>query len=184
MKTPVSITYRQRSVAEQNSVDIAWGMLMSEQFTDLRECIYSSQEDLHRFRQLLVNATMATDIADKEFQQLRKNRWKDAFDNNDEENRVEQAMSPESSSNSKLEVHRKATIVLEHIIQAVRTFVAQARQLTVFCCWLSDKFEFISCTFVERRGAYDATLAHLSQVQQAVVRRTLSCLAQGCCRRE
>lgn len=116
MKTPVSLMYRERSVAEQNSVDVAWGMLMSEQFTDLRDCIYSSTEELYRFRQLLVNATMATDIADKEFQRLRKNRWKDAFVD-DASGDVELDINP-TPRDPKLEVHRKATIVLEHIMQA------------------------------------------------------------------
>eukprot|EP00980_Cylindrotheca_fusiformis_P011775 scaffold2813_cov114-Cylindrotheca_fusiformis.AAC.1 len=53
---------------------------------------------------------MATDIADKELQTLRKNRWDAAFSSN----------TP-SSANEESETEgddRKATIVIEHLIQA------------------------------------------------------------------
>eukprot|EP00980_Cylindrotheca_fusiformis_P026969 scaffold18232_cov69-Cylindrotheca_fusiformis.AAC.1 len=42
-----------KSVAEQNSVELAWGMLMSEEYGALRACIYHTAEDLRRFRQLV-----------------------------------------------------------------------------------------------------------------------------------
>ena len=88
---------------------------MSDQFTDLRDCIYSSVEELERFRQLVVNITMATDIADKEFQQLRKSRWKIAFD---EQSTASDGLEDEQDEDPKVDVCRKATITLEHIVQA------------------------------------------------------------------
>eukprot|EP00980_Cylindrotheca_fusiformis_P018348 scaffold5995_cov113-Cylindrotheca_fusiformis.AAC.4 len=99
-----------KSVAEQNSVELAWDMLMSDEYSSLRACIYQTESDLRRFRQLVVNTVMATDIADKELQALRKNRWEMAF-------------SKESShriGNNEDQEHedRKATIVIEHLIQA------------------------------------------------------------------
>jgi len=95
-----------KSIAEQNSVDIVWELLMGAEFADLRACIYSNKDELQRFRQLVVNTVMATDIADKELQTLRKARWATAFS----EDHVDP--TPE------LEVNRKATIVIEHLIQA------------------------------------------------------------------
>eukprot|EP00980_Cylindrotheca_fusiformis_P030525 scaffold24977_cov235-Cylindrotheca_fusiformis.AAC.1 len=44
-----------KSVAEQNSVELAWGMLMSAEYSALRACIYQTESDLRRFRQLVVN---------------------------------------------------------------------------------------------------------------------------------
>eukprot|EP00980_Cylindrotheca_fusiformis_P008515 scaffold1807_cov140-Cylindrotheca_fusiformis.AAC.7 len=92
-----------KSVAEQNSVELAWDMLMSDEYSALRACIYQTEADLQRFRQLVVNTVMATDIVDKELQALRKKRWEVAF-----------------SSAEDQEGHddRKATIVIEHLIQA------------------------------------------------------------------
>lgn len=63
--TSTAVAYRNKSVAEQNSVDTAWELLMEERFADLRACIYANEQELKHFRQLLVNAVMATDIADK-----------------------------------------------------------------------------------------------------------------------
>lgn len=67
--------YNNRSVAEQRSLDLSWNLLQKEDFKDLRHAIYGTQEDLFRFRALLVNSVMATDIVDKELKVLRNNRW-------------------------------------------------------------------------------------------------------------
>ena len=108
--------YKNKSVAEQNSVDIAWAWLMQDKFSDLRACIYTNQAELDRFRQLVVNGVMATDIVDKELGALRKKRWSKAFakqgSNGVDGKELAIFESPLDS------VNRKATIVIEHIIQA------------------------------------------------------------------
>ena len=38
---------------------------MDDTFQALRKCIYTNETELNRFRQLVVNAVMATDIMDK-----------------------------------------------------------------------------------------------------------------------
>jgi hypothetical protein len=53
-------------VAEQNSVDVAWALLMDDSFSAIRRVIYSNDDELKRFRQLVVNSVMATDIMDKD----------------------------------------------------------------------------------------------------------------------
>eukprot|EP00980_Cylindrotheca_fusiformis_P009109 scaffold1975_cov90-Cylindrotheca_fusiformis.AAC.1 len=68
-----------KSIAEQKSVDMAWDLLMEDEFAALRACIYQTEEDFQRFRQLVVNTVLATDIVDKELQALRKARWETAF---------------------------------------------------------------------------------------------------------
>eukprot|EP00980_Cylindrotheca_fusiformis_P011526 scaffold2711_cov100-Cylindrotheca_fusiformis.AAC.1 len=42
-----------KSVAEQNSVELAWGMLMGKEYEAFRACIYHTEDDLKRFRQLV-----------------------------------------------------------------------------------------------------------------------------------
>jgi 3'5'-cyclic nucleotide phosphodiesterase/Adenylate and Guanylate cyclase catalytic domain len=106
-KAAVASVYGQRSVAEQNSVDVAWRVLMENEFQGLRNCIYSTREEKQRFRQMVVNAVLATDIADAELQRLRKNRWDATFSN-----------ETSLPLDSKGLVDRKATIVFEYIIQA------------------------------------------------------------------
>jgi hypothetical protein len=53
--------YNNKSIAEQNSVDLAWDLLMEEDYPDLRRTIYTTEEDFLRFRQLVVNIVMATE---------------------------------------------------------------------------------------------------------------------------
>ena len=108
------------SVAEQNSVDIAWELLNRHEFKLLRECIYSTQEELSRFRQLVVNSVMATDIVDKELGALRKKRWETAFSTNST------VSTPDSERD---DVNRKATIVIEHLIQVRLVSLLQVRYL-------------------------------------------------------
>ncbi|GKY99152.1 hypothetical protein MPSEU_000870700 [Mayamaea pseudoterrestris] len=105
-KAQIADYYQGKSVAEQNSVDIAWHLLMDESYTDLRKAIYSTNDELRRLRELVVNSVMATDIVDKELKTLRNKRWETAFS------------EAASDENSKDAIDRKATIVIEHLIQA------------------------------------------------------------------
>lgn len=77
-----------------------------DEYGDLQKCIYSTDAEYKRFRQVVVNLVMATDIFDKELGELRKNRWAKAFSTE-----VDNEYDPDDE-------HRKATIVIEHIMQA------------------------------------------------------------------
>jgi 3'5'-cyclic nucleotide phosphodiesterase/Adenylate and Guanylate cyclase catalytic domain len=108
----VAVRYDGKSVAEQNSVSCAWNVLMDGNYSDLRQCIFTTREEQQRFRQMIVNAVMATDIADKELQARRKERWDMAFQTKGSSKGVAEDDSLSQVSD------RKATIVLEYIIQA------------------------------------------------------------------
>jgi 3'5'-cyclic nucleotide phosphodiesterase len=105
----VNGTYKGKSLAEQRSIDIAWQLLMLPRFENLRRCIYTTKAQCLRFRALIVNSVMATDIFDKDLKTIREDRWDKAF-----HMKEQQVMS----DLTKEDVHRKATIVIEHIIQA------------------------------------------------------------------
>jgi len=104
-ETSLAAVYRNKSIAEQNSVDLAWDLLMDDAYGDLRNTIYVTKTEFLRFRQLVVNIVLATDIMDKDLGALRKGRWNKAF-------------SEQSTGNTEDDVNRKATIVMEHLIQA------------------------------------------------------------------
>ena len=57
--------YENKAIAEQNSIDIAWNLLMDSSFDELRAAIYTSEEEMKRMRKLVVNSLLATDIFDK-----------------------------------------------------------------------------------------------------------------------
>ena len=98
--------YRSKSIAEQRSIDLAWELLMTDGYVNLRHCMFPTEIELKHFRQLIVNMVVATDIFDRELSALRKARWQKAFHPDDSIKFLE-----ESDEN------RKATIVIEHIIQ-------------------------------------------------------------------
>jgi hypothetical protein len=99
----IAARYVDKSIAEQRSVDVAWSLLQLPRFKNLRACIYQSENEYDQFRSLVVNSVMATDIFDKELKTLRNSRWDLAF------------RSQSADANA---MNAKATVVIEHIIQA------------------------------------------------------------------
>jgi hypothetical protein len=102
---PMAKKYNNKTVAEQNSVDLAFDLLMNpDDYPDLQKCIFRNKSEYERFRQVVVNNVMATDIFDPELAELSKKRWSKAF-----EERTDSDPDYE---------YRKATVVIEHIMQA------------------------------------------------------------------
>jgi class 3 adenylate cyclase len=137
----IAATYENKSIAEQNSVDLAWDLLMDDTFIDLRRCIYQTEAEFKHFRELVVNAVMATDIMDKDLKALRSGRWEKAF-NGDQEEVLQEA------------VNRKATIVIEHLIQA--SDVSHTMQhWHIYRKWNARLFEEMYKAYAEGRAEKD-----------------------------
>lgn len=79
-------------------MDYSWHLLLQERFSLLRSAIYTTPEEFHRFRQILINVVMSTDIMDKDLAAERDSRWKRAYVDGEE--------------------NLMGTITLEHILQA------------------------------------------------------------------
>jgi class 3 adenylate cyclase len=144
-KTDIAERYKERSVAEQNSLDLAWNKLMEPQYNELRATIFTNECERRRFRQLVVNSVLATDIVDKDLKALRNARWDKAF-------------KPEQESakdiNPRDAVNRKATIVIEHLIQA--SDVSHTMQhWHVFRKWNQRLFEEMHAAYRAGRAAKD-----------------------------
>ena len=113
---------------------------MEPDYKELRRCIYTTQAELDRFRQLVVNSVMATDVVDKELGALRKKRWDKAFKKIDDETIPESSPEP----NSNVIINRKATIVIEHLIQVRRTTLNGAIPLS---CGVDSHLHFFLLIF-------------------------------------
>ena len=100
--------YQNKAIAEQRSVDVAFATLLQPEFRDLRQCIYRNENDMRCFRQLVVQAIMATDICDQDLREFRNRRWEKAFATSQQEDNV----IPEKDLTS-----LKATISLELLMQ-------------------------------------------------------------------
>ena len=79
---------------------------MEDDFVALRQAIYANEAEFLKFRQLIVNTILATDIMDKDLKKLREERWTKVFTTD----------CPIASPNS--HCNRTGTIVIEHLIQA------------------------------------------------------------------
>mmetsp|Transcript_32070 Transcript_32070/g.47359 ORF Transcript_32070/g.47359 Transcript_32070/m.47359 type:complete len:1480 (+) Transcript_32070:183-4622(+) len=108
--------YNSKSVAENNSIMIAWRELMQPEFSNLRACIFGTNEDESRFRQLLINVVIATDIADRERRMGERKRWQAAFSNLSAYAR--EWRNKDDSQLPNIDVSLKATVVLEQIVLA------------------------------------------------------------------
>ena len=141
---PIAAFYMNRSVAEQNSVDLAWSLLMTDSYKNLRAAIYSNQTEMQHFRQLVVNCVMATDIFDREMNTLRNTRWDKSF-----------AMESARTTDDEIEdTNRKATIIVEHLMQA--SDVAHTMQhWQIYRRWNEAYFMECSQSFVDGRSEQD-----------------------------
>jgi 3'5'-cyclic nucleotide phosphodiesterase len=108
-KDEIAVKFNNKSVAEQNSVHLGWEMLMDPRFERLRKSIYTTNVERKRFRQLVINAVLATDIADREVNENRKIKWEKAF-------RSTPPVDP-SPLQIQEDMNRKGTAVIEQIIQ-------------------------------------------------------------------
>ena len=133
--------FYKRSVLEQNSFDLAWNLFTDDHFKLLRSNIFKTDGDQARFRQIVVNMVMATDVMDKELNQFRNQRWQKAFGD----------QSSQESESEKDQQNRKATIVIEHLIQA--SDVAHTMQhWHVFRKWNSRLFIEMYEAFMDGRS--------------------------------
>ena len=133
--------YGGKSLAEQNSVDQAWDLLMTEQYRPLIAILCRDESELSRLRQLVVNSVMATDIMDPDLKKLRNGRWEKAFNNSNDENQ----------DTSREAINRKATIVIEHLIQA--SDVAHTMQhWNVYTKWNARLFKEMYKAYLDGRG--------------------------------
>jgi len=107
--TTTAVRYHNRSVAEQHSIAVAWSLLMQPCYRELRECIYRTRREFDRFRQLVVNSVMATDIMNGDLKKFRDNRWEKAFNLKNDSLGIERSIE---------NANRMATVVIEHMIQA------------------------------------------------------------------
>jgi hypothetical protein len=106
-KPNIAALYRNKSVAEQNSVDLSWNLLMESDFEALQDTIFADNTEFKRFRKVVVNVVMSTDIFDKDLNGDRTSRWIRAFD----ETARTVPMTGEEAANL------KTTVVIEHLMQ-------------------------------------------------------------------
>ena len=98
--------------AKRHSIDLAFEILMEPRYRELCLTIYKDEEEMRRFRQLLVHTVMATDVCDKQLKELRERRWKKTFAEDGTAQEIISSCTPSDDQG------RKATLAIEALIQA------------------------------------------------------------------
>jgi hypothetical protein len=139
----IALLYDNQSVAEQHSLSLAWKTLLHSKYRKLRSYIYSDNVERKRFRQILVNTVMATDIASRDVLQIRTEKWERAFG--------------EISDDEGVNITRRnerATALLETIIQAAD--VSHTMQhWTIYRRWNEKLFDEMRVAFESGRASFD-----------------------------
>lgn len=75
----LAMKFNDQSIAENNSLSIAFFELRKQKYDKLRNIIFPQRKDYRRFRLACINLVLSTDIASPERTQLGKSKWKEAF---------------------------------------------------------------------------------------------------------
>ncbi|CAB9531150.1 calmodulin-dependent 3',5'-cyclic nucleotide phosphodiesterase 1B [Seminavis robusta] len=125
------------------------------------------ESEMKRFRQVLVNVVLATDIFDKELNGLRKNRWDKAFSN--------ESLSQEENNDL------RATIVIEHIMQA--SDVSHTMQhWHIYRKWNRRLFQELSLAYRQGRMGKDPRYVHGIRVIDPAMRTLNECHPVNVCK--
>lgn len=76
----LALLYNDRSVAEQHSLYMAFTELMLPDYSDLMHAIMPTHQDKTKFRGVIIDMVLCTDIASPERMQVGKSKWKEAFE--------------------------------------------------------------------------------------------------------
>jgi hypothetical protein len=139
-KSELADAYHGQSIAEQNSLDLSWELLMDEQYSSLRAAIFETQAEMNRFRALAVNCVMATDLTDDKMRQERNLLWQSCFN--------------ESNTGKQDKADQKATLVLEYMVRA-SDVVHTMQHWHIYRKWNDCLFKELYRAYQEGRGDVD-----------------------------
>jgi hypothetical protein len=75
----LALMYNDQSVAEQRSLAISFSLLMKKDFETLRKVLFKEDKEYMKFRKIVIDLVLCTDIASPERVQIVKSKWKEAF---------------------------------------------------------------------------------------------------------
>lgn len=172
-----------KSMIEQNSLELAWNILMKPCYIPLRKHIYRTNAERKRFRQVLVNAVMATDISDRSLLQLRARRWQRAFDIVESEDE-----SPDVGKRRELRetTNRKATAVVDALMQ-LADIAHTLQHWNIYRKWNDKLFQEVMSAYLHGRASFDpekiwyrGELAFFDHFVIPLARRLQECGIFGC----
>jgi hypothetical protein len=156
-ESDLAVLYNKRCIHEQNALDLSWEIFQDTCYSDLRACIFRTKEEMMRFRRILVNCVMSTDLHDERLSFEREARWKNAFEGSEDAN-LGSSFNFLSLSNLDSNDDRdlKATVMLEYITQAADIFHAY-QPWSTYVIWNERQFHEAFEAYVTARVDEDPT---------------------------
>ena len=75
----LALQYNDHSINEHQSLHVAFQELLRDDYAVLRKYMFDEPADYRRFRSIVIETVLATDIASPEKSQISKSKWKEAF---------------------------------------------------------------------------------------------------------
>ncbi|CAB9516323.1 Receptor-type guanylate cyclase gcy [Seminavis robusta] len=153
-KSQIATLYNNTSIHEQASVDSAFETLMDDKYEQLRDVLFTTEEEFYRFRQIVMNSVMATDILDEKIMAKQSVRWGCLFrDADDEEDDAVFAddYAPENEGD------QKASLVVERLL-LVSDIAHTMQHWYVYRKWNSKLFEEAYFAFKAGRADIDPSI--------------------------
>lgn len=171
--------YDNRSIHEQNALHLAFDVLMESKYSSLRCAIYGDRDEFVRFRQVVINAVLATDILDDGVTGQQSVRWGCTFKGQEDINKSQKEMINQSRSNHSHNHHDddsidaaseseasalenlpdneediKASILIEHLL-VVADIAHTMQHWFVYRKWNQMLFEELYMAYISGRGEKD-----------------------------
>ena len=108
-------TYQEQSIHEQASINLAFETLMHSKYSDLRRMLFATKEEFNRFRQIVINCVLATDILDERVMARQNVRWGCLFRDQEDEDAEDEDIST-SEYEPENEGDQKASVVIERLL--------------------------------------------------------------------
>lgn len=133
----IATLYDGKSIHEQASVDTTFEIFMEDKYSQLRNLLFTTEDEFHRFRQIVINGVMATDILSKKVLAKQAVRWGCLFGDDDDDDDDDASSSDFEPDN---ESDQKTSIVLERLL-VISNIAHTMQHWYVYRKWNEKLFE-------------------------------------------
>lgn len=115
-KDKMASIYKDKSIHEQASIELAFETLMQTKYSDLRKVLFATKDEFNHFRQIVINCVLSTDILDDHVMAYQNVRWGLLFRDHEEKEDLDDGDVSASEYEPENEEDQKASVIAERLI--------------------------------------------------------------------
>lgn len=146
--------YNNISIHEQESVDSAFELLMDDKYSELRRTIFATEDEFYRFRQIVINCVLATDMSNEKIMGKQAVRWGCLFRDNENAQSDDISLDYEPEN----EGDQKASIVIERL-SLISDLAHYTQHWYVYRKWNENLFEEKYLAWKAGRADFDPSIS-------------------------